>query len=136
MGTIKEIIKFINEEKNNFRKVIKIYIIKLIFNSKKVNKNFKELNKIDFKKLEYDFINEMLKKGKEKDIIKEIIEEKNLPTNEKYYYFPYLKFFTYSIDKQSEKDYFIEQFESNKNNINKFPLIYKFIEEIKNNKLY
>ena len=93
------------------------------------------MNKIDFKRLEYDFIIEMLNKGSEKDIIKEIIEEKISPTNKKYKDYPYLKYFIYSIDKQSEKEKFIEQFKANKNNINAYPVIYKFLEENENNKL-
>ena len=135
MGSIEEIIKLIKDKNNNFRKVIKIYIIKLFFYSEKVKKNFGEMNKIDFKRLEYLFIIDMLSDNPELDIIKEIIEEKISPTNEKYKDYPYLKYFIYSIDKQSEKEKFIEQFKANKNNINAYPVIYKFLEENENNKL-
>jgi hypothetical protein len=93
------------------------------------------MNKIDFKRLEYHFIIDMLGENPELDIIKEIIEEKISPTNEKYKDYPYLKYFIYSIDKQSEKEKFIEQFKANKNNINAYPVIYKFLEENENNKL-
>ena len=137
MGRIKDIIKLITGENNSFRKVIKIYIIKLFYNSKKVQKSYKEIYNIDFNILEYNFVCEMLddKNNPELDIIKEIIEEKNSPTDEKYKDYPYLKYFIYSNDKQSEKDYFIKQFEENEKNIYAYPVIYKFLEENKNSKL-
>jgi len=137
MGSIEDIIKLITGENNSFRKVIKIYIIKLFYNSKKVQKSYKEIYNIDFNGLEYNFVCEMLddKNNPELDIIKEIIEEKNSPTDEKYKDYPYLKYFIYSNDKQSEKDYFIKQFEENEKNIYAYPVIYKFLEENKNSKL-
>ena len=137
MGTIDDIIKLINGKNNGLRKVIKIYIIKLFFNSKKVQRSYNEMNKIDFRRLEYNFVSEMFddNNNPELDIIKEIIEEKISPKDEKYKEYPYLKYFIYSRDKQSEKVYFIEQFEKNENNIQAYPVIYKFLEEIKTNKL-
>ena len=136
MGSIKNIIKLISDKNTGLINVIKIYIIKLFFNSKKVKKNYNEFEKIDTKNLEYDFISKMLENNNpELNIIKEIIEEKISPTNEKYKDYPYLKYFIYSIDKQSEKGYFIKQFEENGNNIHAYPVIYKFLEENRESKL-
>ena len=131
IGNIQEIINIITEKENNFRKVMKIYVIKLFFNSDTVKKDYQVFNNFNFDNYEYKFIIDLLKNEKEKDIIKEIYEEKLSPTNEKYNEYPLLKYFIYSIDKQKEKKIFIEQFEADKNNINKYPIIYKFIEENK-----
>ena len=60
MGSIKNIIKLISDKNTGLSNVIKIYIIKLFFNSKKVEKNYNEFEKIDTKNLEYDFISKML----------------------------------------------------------------------------
>ena len=93
MGSIKDIIKLISDKNTGLINVIKIYIIKLIFNSKKVKKSYNEFEKIDTKRLEYDFISNMLDNNNPKlNIIKEIIEEKISPTNEKYKDYPYLKY--------------------------------------------
>ena len=51
MGSIKDIIKLISDKNTGLINVIKIYIIKLIFNSKKVKKSYNEFEKIDTKKL-------------------------------------------------------------------------------------
>ena len=134
IGSIQDIIKFIINKNNNFREVIKIYIIKLIFNSKKVGKSYESLKKINLPALQYDFIIDMIE-GEKKILIKEIVEEKISPKDEKYKHYPYLKYFIYTIDKQSEKDNFIAQFKEDKNNINKYPIIYKFLQENENGRL-
>ena len=61
MGAINIIINLIMERNNNIRKLIKIYIIKLIYNSNE--KNYNQLNKINFKSMEFEFIIEMLTEG-------------------------------------------------------------------------
>ena len=94
-----------------------------------MNKDYEEFNKLNFDLLEYQFINDLITQDPEKDIIKEIFEERFSPTNEKYNKYPYLKYFIYSIDKQSEKDNFIEQFQADNLNIDKYPIIHKFLEK-------
>ena len=131
MRSIKDIINLLTEENNNIRKLIKIYIIKLIYNSNK--KNYDELNKINFKSMELGFIIEML--SEENANLREIIEEKISPTNEKYADYPYLKYFIFTNYNKFDIAYLSKQIKSDKNYIQKYPLIYKFIEAISEGKL-
>ena len=63
MGEIKDIIRLIADKNTGLINVIKIYIIKLFFNSEKVKKSYNEFEKIDFRRLEYDFIINMLERN-------------------------------------------------------------------------
>ena len=128
MGSIEDIIKFINNKNSGFRKVIKIYIIKLFFNSKEVEKQYEKLNKIDFK--DFDFIKEMMKdENEEIEELKELIEEKESPNIEKYNDYTYLKYFTYSRNKESELKLFKEQVIKQEDYENKYPCIYLYLCE-------
>ena len=131
MGAINIIINLIMERNNNIRKLIKIYIIKLIYNSNE--KNYNQLNKINFKSMEFEFIIEMLTEGNAD--LREIIEEKISPTDKKYTDYPYLKYFIFTNYNKFDRNYLTKQIKSDENYMKKYPLIYKFLEAIEENKL-
>ena len=131
MGAINIIIDLIMERNNNIRKLIKIYIIKLIYNLNE--KNYNQLNKINFKSMEFEFIIEMLTEGNAD--LREIIEEKISPTDEKYADYPYLKYFIFTNYNKFDRNYLTKQIKSDENYMKKYPLIYKFLEAIEENKL-
>ena len=130
LGSIKDIIDIIESKKSGLIKVIKLYIIKLFFNTEKVKKKFSELSKINFKDLNYNFIIQMIdEENEEKNVFKEIIEEKESPNLEKYNDYTYLKYFTYSINKESELSLFKKQVKKEKDYKNKYPCIYLYQNE-------
>ena len=67
--------------------------------------------------------------------LREIIEEKISPTDEKYAYYPYLKYFIFTNYNKFDRNYLTKQIKSDENYMKKYPLIYKFLEAIKENKL-
>ena len=131
MGSISDIVNLIMERNDNIRKLIKIYIIKLIYNLNE--KNYNQLNKINFKSMEFEFIIEMLTEGNAD--LREIIEEKISPTDEKYADYPYLKYFIFTNYNKFDRNYLTKQIKSDENYMKKYPLIYKFLEAIEENKL-
>ena len=134
LGSIKDIIKILESKENGLMKVIKLYIIKIFFNSEKVKKDFNELNKINFKDLDYNFIFQMIcEENKENKVFKEIIEEKESPNIEKYKDYTFLKYFTYSINKESELNLFKKQVKKEKDYKNKYPCIYLYQCEAESN---
>ena len=134
LGPINQIIDFINGNNNKFREVIRIYIIKLFFNSEKVKRNYKQLSDLKPPTLGYDFIPTMLMDEKSAERTKEIIEEKKSPTLEEYNEYPYLKYFIYSINKKKELEIFKKQIKNQKDYMNKYPIIYKFLKDNENGK--
>ena len=126
---IGDIINLINNEDNAFRKVIKIYIIKILFNSKYVDKNFYKLFNVNFLQKGYNFINKLLEDENNIENIKEILEEKYSPDNSKYKDYPDFKYFVYTISKKDESESFKKQIKVQKDYMNKFPLIFKYLEE-------
>ena len=129
LGPINQIIEFINGNDNKFREVIRIYIIKLFFNSKKINRNFDQLSNENLSHLGYSFIVDMLLNEKSSEKIKEMIQEKKSPTIEEYKEYPYLKYFVYSKNKQEEYKIFKRQIKNQKDYMNKYPIIYKYLED-------
>ena len=122
----KEIMDFIiGSDKNNmFRKVIKIYIFKLFFNLMK--KDWNELNKFTFDKHDINFT-DILTEENEGNIVKEIIEEKISPINEKYKNYPLLKYFIYT--KYKNKEDFIKKLGQKEKYMKEYPLLYKYLSE-------
>ena len=139
LGGIEEIIKIINGRDNAFRKVVKIYIIKLFYNSKDtkdvkgVNKNYDNLFTINFRQKGYDFIQKMLEDENEKQNLREMVEEKCSPDNPKYKDYPYFKYFVYTINKKDESESFKKQIKDQKDCIDKYPIIYKYLAESESN---
>ena len=130
LGSIKDIIDIIESKKGGLLKVIKLYIIKLFFYTEKVKKKFSELSKINFKDLNYNFIIQMIdEENEEKEVFKEIIEEKESPNLEKYKEYTYLKYFTYSRNKESELKLFKKQVIKQEDYENKYPCIYLYLCE-------
>jgi len=136
LGSIEDIAKLINGRDNAFRKVIKIYIIKLFYNSKGddkvkgINKNYDKLfTDVTFKLNGYYFIQKMLEDEDQKQNLREMVEEKYSPDDLRYKDYPYFKYFIYTINKKDEKERFKEQLKAQKDYINKYPIIYKYLEE-------
>ena len=133
LSSICDIIEFINENNNPFRKVLKLYIVKLIFYSKEINQNIGNITQETVKIFDCteskNIILEIFdKENEEYEIFKEIIKEKNSLKNGKYYKYPYLEYFTYTIDKQYELEIFKEQIKSEKDYMNKYPILFKFLD--------
>ena len=119
---IKEITSFIigTARKNNFRKVLKIYIFKLFFNL--MDRDWDKVTNYNFSHYGIEFTDILTEENKE------IINEKTIPnkTNEDY---PLLKYFFYT--KYKTREDFMKGLKSIKNYINEFPLLFKYLEEDK-----
>ena len=134
ISLIEDIFKLIKDDKNKLNQTIIVYIIKLFYNSTIVNRNFDKLFEIKFTDLGYNFIENMLNdKSSKITILREIIEEKNSQKSEIFKNYPYLNYFTYPINILN---HFKEQLKSDKDFINKFPLIYIYFEKINDKKFY
>ena len=94
-----------------------------------MNKDWNEINKYNFNQhnIEFTYI---LTEEKEGNIVKEIIEEKISPTNEKYKDYPLLKYFIYT--KYKNREDFIKNLERKDKYMKEYPLLYKYLSEESN----
>ena len=131
LGSIQDIIKFLDSKQTNIRKVIKIYIIKLFLRSK--NNNMEEFKNITFQRLQYEFIPQMLgESNQESKTIEELIKNKNKINNPKYENdYPFIKYFTKTLSAKEVFAIFQNKILKGNQNAKAFPVLYKYLIENK-----
>ena len=118
-----DIMSIINgsNENDKFRKVLMIYIFKLFYNL--MDKNWNNMYNFNFERNEINFTYIII--DSEKNNIKEIISEKNSPTEEKYKDYPLLRYFTFT--KYRTKKDFMKILEPKENYKKEYPLLFKYL---------